>query len=108
MIVFDPKDPVHAAAKEFREVVKSMFEHKYGLSSPEHRFQLTTKAQAIERLAAALQENHDTTDQLHQFAYQYIEVQKEDGAYIAAGRREAELLEAVEAAMLGAGMNIYP
>lgn len=108
MIVYNAGDPVHVAAKEFREVVKAMFEAKYGLGTPEHQFQAKTKKQAIDRLAAALQENHDTTDQLHQFAYQYIEVQKEDGAYIAAGRREIELLEAVEAAMLGAGMNLYP
>jgi hypothetical protein len=111
MTRFNSDDRVHVAAKEFRDVKKAMFEHKYELGTPEFRSQVRSKKEAVDLMALDLRRNHNTTDAIHNYVYQYLR-----GILLAAGnvdhiieqqRRENELLAAVELGMVEAGMPIH-
>lgn len=105
MTAFNPMDPVHAAAKSFRDAVNAMYDARFGLQPDQFdRQALRLKKLAIGRMREELAQGHVTTDKVHSAAYQLV---RHDVGDDTNARRELEnaLIGAVELAMIDGGMK---
>jgi hypothetical protein len=105
MTAFNPMDPVHAAAKSFRDAVNAIYHARFGLQPDQFDRQANRlKKQAIDRMREELAQGHVTTDSIHSAAYQLV--RRDIGGDLNA-RREFEnaLIGAVELAMIDGGLK---
>lgn len=98
-------DPVHAAAKSFRDAVNAMYDARFGLQPDQlDRQARRLKKLAIVRMREELAQGHVTTDKIHSAVYQLVRPDVGDDPNVR-GELENALIGAVELAMIDGGLN---
>lgn len=100
MTSFNSIDPVHAAAKDFKDAVNAIFDARFDLQPDQFDRQANRlKKRAIERMREELARGHVTTDKIHNAAFRLV---SHRGAGDPAVRQELEnaLVGVVELALI--------
>ncbi|OOG61737.1 hypothetical protein B0E45_32595 [Sinorhizobium sp. A49] len=104
MTAFNPNDPVHAAAKDYRDAAKALFDTRNESSLDKNG--ILARRHAALSMSNALHERTNLSDEIHSFASRVLRFEKTPKTLNEWQRRENELIRAVENAMLKAGMVI--
>lgn len=105
---FNLEDPIHLAAKAYRDAVKRAFDAHFGLDSGQPLRINTAGVEAVvtarERLKWLVNKAHNHSDLIHRFAHTLVNTEKFADTKLIWRRRENELIEEVECAMIDAGI----
>ncbi|RDL47826.1 hypothetical protein BLJAPNOD_05326 [Ensifer sp. M14] len=104
MTAFNPNDPVHAAAKGYRDAAKALFDTRNESSLDKNG--ILARRHAALSMSNALHERTNLSDEIHRFASRFLRFEKTPKTLNEWQRRENELIRAVEDAMRKAGMVI--
>jgi hypothetical protein len=105
MTTFNPMDPVHAAAKAFRDAVNAIFDARFGLQPDQfHRHANRLKRRAIDRMREELAQSHETIDGIHSAAFQLVDGEA-NADPVARQKLENALVGAVELALIEDGLT---
>jgi hypothetical protein len=105
---FKPEDPIHRAAKAYRDAVKWAFDAHFGVKGGQHLRIDTAGVEAVvtarEQLKQLVNEDHNHSDFIHRFAHTLVNTERSADTNLIWRRRENELIEEVECAMIDAGI----
>jgi hypothetical protein len=106
---FNPEDPVHQAAKAYRAAVKRAFDGHFGVSGGQplriNAAGVSAVVTAREQLKELVNTDYDQDDLIHRFAHTLVNTEKSDDTLLIWRRRENDLIEEVECAMIDAGIS---
>jgi hypothetical protein len=97
---FNPEDPIHQAAKAYRDAVKRAFDAHFGVSGRQQLRINATGVSAVvtarEQLKELVNTDYDHNDLIHRFSHTLVNTEKSDDTVVIWRRRENDLIEEVE------------